>query len=190
MQKTVVAINGSPRKEGNTSRALHIVGDVLTACGIAVTYIQLGGMPVRGCQACGACAKLENRCVMDDGMNEILHSVWQADGIILGSPTYFSNVSAETKAFIDRCGYVSGANGGLLRGKIGAAVTAVRRSGGNVTVAAMQYLFTKCEMPVATSSYWNMTLARTQGEIEKDQEGIQTFQTLGKNMAFMLERLR
>lgn len=190
MGKRVVAINGSPRKDGNTHRALEIVGEELTACGMEVELIQLGGIVVRGCQACRACAKRNGLCALDDGMNEILRRVWAADGLLIGSPTYFSNVSTETKAFIDRCGCVSGANGGLLRGKIGAAVTAARRAGSNMTFAAINYLFTKCEMPVATSGYWNMTLAREPGDIDADSEGVETFRTLGRNMAFLLERLR
>lgn len=187
----VLLINGSPRKNGNTRQALEIVANALNKDGIDTEIVQLGGMPIRGCQACNGCRRMKNnRCVLDDGLNEILEKIWKADGLVIGSPTYFSNVSAETKALIDRAGYVSGSNGGLLRGKIGAPVVAVRRSGGNFTFAAINFLFTKCEMPVATSSYWNMTLAREPGDVQNDEEGKRTFETLGANMAFMIKRLR
>lgn len=187
----VVLINGSPRRQGNTRRALEIVARALEAEGVETDILQLGGKNVRGCQSCGACSRLKNgRCAIDDDMNEILEKIWQADGIVIGSPTYFSNVSSEVKALIDRAGVVSGANGGLLRGKVGAAAVAVRRAGSNFTFAAINFLFTKCEMPVASAGYWNMTLAHMPGDIEGDEEGIRTFETLGKNMAFMVKKLR
>ncbi len=193
MEKLVVAINGSPRKNGNTRRALEIAGGRLEAHGIRVEHIQLGGLRVRGCQACMWCRTHpdKKRCAFDDdGMNEILARVWEADGLLVGSPTYYSNLTTETKAFIDRCGYVSGANGGLLKGKIGAPVVSVRRAGGNVTYASINYLFGISQMPIATSSYWNMTLSRDIGDIENDAEGIRTFETLGDNMAEMILKLR
>ncbi len=192
LEKMVLAINGSPRKNGNTRRALEIAGEKLAARGIRVEHIQLGGLRVRGCQACGWCrSHPEKRCAFDDdGMNEILGRVWEADGLLIGSPTYYSNLTTETKAFIDRCGFVSGANGGLLKGKIGAPVVSVRRAGGNVTYASINYLFGISQMPIATSSYWNMTLSRDIGDIENDAEGIRTFETLGDNMAEMILKLR
>lgn len=192
MNKLVLAINGSPRKNGNTKRALMIAGERLEQHGICVEHVQLGGLRVRGCQACNWCRKNpEKRCFYDDdGMNEILARVWEADGLLIGSPTYYSNLTTETKAFIDRCGYVSGANGGLLKGKIGAPVVSVRRAGGNITYTAINFLFGISQMPIATSSYWNMTLSRDIGDIENDEEGIRTFETLGDNMAEMIKKLR
>lgn len=188
----VLAINGSPRKNGNTHTALTIVGDRLKEHGIDVEYIQLGGRLLHGCHGCNACHKnRDKKCVYgDDGMNEILARVWEADGILLGSPTYYSNVSTEVKSFIDRCGYVSGANGGLLKGKIGAPVVAVRRAGANFVYAAINYLFGISEMPIATSSYWNMTLALSPGDAEKDAEGVETFTNLADNMAELLKKMR
>ncbi len=122
-------------------------------------------------------------------MNGFLEKIWAADGLVIGTPTYFSNVSSEVKALIDRAGVVSGANGGLLRGKVGAAVVAARRSGANFAFAAVNFLFTKCEMPVASAGYWNMTLSGAPGDVQKDAEGRQTFETLGRNMARMVLRL-
>ncbi|MGI6238099.1 MAG: flavodoxin family protein [Christensenellales bacterium] len=192
MEKLVLKINGSPRLNGNTSKALDIAGRRLEARGIRVERIQLGGMLLRGCQGCRWCRQNPvKRCVFDDdGLNEILEKVWAADGLLIGSPTYYSNVTTEVKAFIDRCGFVSGSNGGLLKGKIGAPVVSVRRSGGNFVYAAINYLFGISQMPIATSSYWNMTLSLGPNDIVNDEEGIRTFETLGDNMAEMVLKLR
>jgi len=112
-----------------------------------------------------------------------------ADGIIIGSPTYFSNVTTEVKALIDRCGFVSKANGGLLRNKVGASVISVRRAGSNFVYSAINFFFGISEMVIASSNYWNMTLSVLPGDIQKDQEGILTFKTLGKNMAHVMKKL-
>jgi multimeric flavodoxin WrbA len=114
----------------------------------------------------------------------------EADGILIGSPTYFGNVTSETKALIDRCGKVVKANGNPLRGKAGAAVVAARRAGANFTYAAINFFFGITEMIVPASSYWNVTLAHDAGDAAKDEEGIRTLQTLGRNMAWLLERIR
>ncbi|MDP4180524.1 MAG: flavodoxin family protein [Bacillota bacterium] len=188
----VIAINGSPRENGNTKQSLEIIEKVLVKNGIEVEFVQLGGMLLHGCRACGGCFKNKNRrCAIEkDGLNDILQKVFDADGIIIGSPTYFSNVTTEVKAFIDRCGYVSKANNGLLKHKVGAPVVAVRRSGANFVYSAINFFFGIAEMPIATSSYWNMTVARDIGEIQKDEEGKHTFENLGENMAWMLKKLR
>ena len=123
-------------------------------------------------------------------MNDFIDKAAEADGIIIGSPTYFSNVSTEVKAFIDRCGYVNRSNGGdILRGKPGAAVAVARRAGANVVYSAINYFFGIAEMPIVSSSYWNMTLSRDLGDVQKDEEAINVFRTLGKNMAFLLKKL-
>lgn len=187
----VLLVNGSPRRQGNTFQALQTVARALEEGGVEAEICQLGGRDVRGCQNCGGCARRKDRrCVLADDMNDILEKLWAADGLVIGSPTYFSNVSSEVKALIDRAGVVSGANGGLLRGKVGAAAVAARRAGANFTFAAINFLFTKCEMPVASAGYWNMALAGAPGDIQNDAEGIRTFETLGKNMALMVRKLR
>ncbi len=189
----VIAFNGSPRQNGNTAQSLQIVLAELAKEGIETEIIQLGGRKVFGCLACGKCREMQNnRCVrQDDEMNSFIEKMQEADGILIGSPTYFSNVSTEVKALIDRCGFVSKANGGnLLRGKIGAPVVAVRRAGSTFVYSAINFFFGIAEMPIATSSYWNMTLALEPGEVQKDEEGIQTFRTLGKNMAKLLKQTR
>ena len=188
----VVAFNGSPRVNGNTAQGISIVLEELKKEGIETEMIQLGGRKVFGCLACGKCWEMKNnRCIrQDDEMNAFIEKIQEADGIIIGSPTYFSNVSPEVKALIDRCDFVAKANGGdMLRGKAGAAVVSVRRAGSTFTYAAINFFFGIAEMVIPSSSYWNMTLALEPGDIQKDDEGIQTFQTLGKNMAGVLKKL-
>lgn len=187
----VIALNGSPRKEGNTAQALQIVLAELAKEGIETELVQLGGRKVFGCLACRKCSELKNnRCVrQDDEMNTFIGKALQADGIIIGSPTYFSNVTSEVKAFIDRCGIVARANGNPLKGKVGAAVVSVRRAGSNFVYSAINFFFGITEMIVPGSNYWNVTVSRDPGDIQKDEEGIETFKTLGKNMAWLLKKL-
>lgn len=189
----VVAFNGSPRINGNTEQSIRIVLEELQQAGIETEFIQLGGKKVFGCLACNRCWETQNnRCIrQDDDMNAFIAKIQEADGIIIGSPTYFSNVSAEVKALIDRCGYVSKANGGaLLRGKVGAAVVSVRRAGATFTYSAINFFFGIAEMIIPGSSYWNMTLALAPGDVQQDEEGKETFHTLGRNMAQLLKQVR
>jgi multimeric flavodoxin WrbA len=189
----VVAFNGSPRINGNTAQSIQIVFKELEKEGIATEMVQLGGRKVFGCLACEKCwEKQDGHCVrQDDEMNDFIQKMKEADGIIIGSPTYFSNVSAEVKALIDRCGFVNKANHGeILKGKAGAAVVSVRRAGSTFTYSAINFFFGIAEMIVPGSSYWNMTLSLEQGDVQKDEEGIQTFQTLGRNMAKLLKQLQ
>ncbi len=184
-----VLLNGSPRINGNTKQALQIVAAELNARDIETEIIQLGGKTFAGCRACGLCGKTrDGKCAVDDGMNEIIGRVFAADAVVIGSPTYFANVTAEVKAFIDRCGYVSRSCGGLLKYKPGAAVVIARRAGADFVYAAINFFFGIAEMPIAASSYWNMSLARLPGDIQKDEEGIATFKTLGENLARLIER--
>lgn len=191
MNFKVVAVNGSPHPKGNTFHALKLCTERLEKVGIEVEHVQLGGMLLHGCQACGACFKLQNRrCAFNDGLNEILEKVWEADGLLIGSPTYYSGMTSETKAFIDRCGYVAKANGRLLNGKIGAPVVVHRRAGANMVYAGINYLFGITGMPIATSCYWNMGVALQQGDLANDEESVGIFETLGDNMAQMIQKLR
>lgn len=188
----VVAFNGSPRTNGNTAQSLQMVLKELEKEGIETELIQLGGHKVFGCLACGKCyERRDNTCArQDDEMNNFIAKMNEADGILIGSPTYFSNVSTEVKALIDRCGFVNKANEGkILRGKVGAAVVSVRRAGSNFTYAAINFFFGIAEMIIPGSSYWNMTLALEPGDVQKDEEGIRTFETLGRNMAKLLKQI-
>ena len=188
----VVAFNGSPRVNGNTSDSLKLVLAELEKEGIETELVQLGGRKVFGCLACGKCSELKNnRCVRkDDEMNTFIQKMEEADGIIIGSPTYFSNVSTEVKALIDRCGYVSKSNGGtMLRGKVGASVVSARRAGSTFTYSAINFFYGIAEMTICSSNYWNLTLSCNPGDVQNDAEGIQTFQVLGKNMAKLLKQV-
>jgi len=187
----VLAFNASPRADGNTALLLGRVLSVIQKEGIDTELVHIGGRSIRGCTACGGCSRtLDDRCSLpDDGINEWIPRIREADGIILGSPTYFADVTAEMKAFIDRVGYVSRANGGLLRRKAGAAVIAVRRCGSIHTFDTINHFFLINEMVVPGSSYWNMAIGRGPGEVAGDEEGIRTMENLGKNMAWILSRI-
>ena len=187
----VVAINGSARKDGNTAILLRRVLAALEAEGIETELVQLAGKTIRGCTACMKCVeKLDSRCVIEkDMVNECIAKMVEADGIILGSPTYFADVTAEMKALIDRAGFVVRANGDLLRRKVGAAVVAVRRGGSIHAFDTMNHFFQIGQMYIASSIYWNMGIGRQIGEVEQDEEGLKTMQVLGENMAWLLQKI-
>ena len=187
----VVAFNGSPRKDGNTAILINRVLKGLQAEGIETEFIQLGGQQIHGCMACGTCRKIKNQeCkIVNDNVNLYIQKMAQADGIILGSPTYFSMMTPELKALIDRAGYVSMSNDGMFTRKVGAAVVAVRRTGAMPTFDAINHFFLISEMIIPGSSYWNIGFGRAIGDVEKDEEGLETMETLGKNMAWLLKKL-
>lgn len=186
----VVAFNGSPRKKGNTYHALQIVLEELKKEGIKTELIQLGGSDIRGCRACFKCFEKKNkRCVQDDAFNLFIEKMIEAEGIIIGSPTYFSNVSTEVKALIDRAGLVAIANDHLLKRKVGAAVVAVRRAGATHVYSSINFFFGINHMIIPGSSYWNLAVGRDPGDILKDKEGISTLRDLGENMAWLMEKL-
>lgn len=187
----VVAINGSARKDGNTAILLNHVLDELKAAGIGTELIQLAGKPVHGCRACYKCFEKKNRlcAVTNDYVNEVIAAMDAADAILIGSPTYFANVSAETKALIDRAGLVSKANGNMFARKVGAAVVAERRAGGVSTFSAINLFFTGTEMIVPGASYWNVGFGREIGKVEGDEEGLKTMRSLGQNMAWLMGKL-
>jgi len=187
----VVAFNGSPRKNGNTALMIGEVFKVLEREGIECELVQIGGKLIRGCQACAKCREFQNtKCIFDDDLiNESIQKMLEADGIIIGSPTYFASMTAETKAFIDRAGYVTRGNGVLLKGKVGAAVTAVRRAGALNVFQGINNFLLVSEMVVPGSSYWNLGIGREIGEVLEDEEGMKTMETLGENMAWLLKKL-
>jgi len=187
----VVAFNGSARKDGNTACLLRAVADVLTAEGIDTEVVNLAGLDLRGCLACYQCFEKKNqRCSnAKDGLNSCIEKMLEADGIIIGSPTYFSNVSTEVKALIDRAGLVAKANGDMFRRKVGAAVVAVRRAGSLPTFDAINHFFFISQMIVPGSNYWNMAIGREKGEVMKDEEGLGTMRLLGENMAWLMKQI-
>jgi len=186
----VVAFNGSPRKEGNTFHAVNIVLEELKKAGIETEYVHLGGSDVKGCRACYKCFELKDRrCIQKDDMNSFIEKMTAADGIIIGSPTYFANVSTEVKALIDRAGLVARANDMLLKRKVGTAVVAFRRAGGTDVYSAINYFFGINSMIIPGSSYWSIGMGRNPGEVLNDEEGVATFRNLGDNMAWLLKKI-
>ena len=181
-----LAINGSPRKGGNTEILLNKVLAPLAAAGWETEFVQLGGKPIRGCQACFQCFKKKNsRCSQKDVFFDgCFEKIIAADAIILGSPTYFTDVSAEMKALLDRAGLVAVANGGLFRGKIGAAVVAVRRGGGTHAFDTMNHMFLMSGVIVPGSTYWNLGYGREKGEVSKDDEAARNMKDLGQTIAW------
>ncbi len=188
----VVAFNGSPRAEGNTARLLRHVLTVLEDEGIETEYVHIGGKRIRGCIACQKCMEnRDRRCVVeDDIVNDCIAKMAAADGILIGSPTYFADLSPETKALIDRAGYVGIANDGLYARKVGAAVVAVRRAGGIHAFDSINHFFGISNMFTVGSSYWNLGIGLAPGDVEEDAEGIATMQNLGRNMAWLLRKIR
>jgi multimeric flavodoxin WrbA len=187
----VLAFNGSPRKEGNTAILLNLVLDEIRQEGIATELIQLSGETISGCQACYKCREnLDRRCaITKDNLNVYLSKMIEAQGILLGSPTYISDMTANLKALIERSTIVSRSNGDLFKRKVGAAVVSVRRAGSNHVLSSINYFFLINQMIIPGSSYWNMAIGRNPGEVRDDQEGIQTMKTLGQNMAWLLKKI-
>lgn len=187
----VVAFNGSPRPEGNTAILIRKVLSAIEAEGIETEFIQLGGQQIHGCMACATCRKLKNKeCkIVNDNVNQYIKKMIEADGVIFGSPTYFSMMTPELKAFIDRAGFVAMSNDYLFRRKVGAAVVAVRRTGAMPTFDAINHFFLISEMIIPGSCYWNVGMGRVPGEVNNDEEGLATMDTLGKNMAWLLKKM-
>ncbi|MDP8243064.1 MAG: flavodoxin family protein [Candidatus Hinthialibacter antarcticus] len=188
----VIAINGSARKDGNTAILVNYVLRELESEGIDGEMIQLSGRAIRGCMACYQCfEKKDQRCSnKSDIVNECIEKIIEADGVILASPTYFSDVTAELKALIDRAGLVAIANGNLFKRKVSAAVIAVRRGGEIHAFDTINHFYLQSEMIVPGSIYWNMGFGLDQGEVESDEEGIRTMKTLGQNMAWLMKKIQ
>lgn len=187
----ILALNGSPRSNGNTAMLIDTVLAELQKEGIETEKVQLGGKKIHGCTACMKCFENQNKlCVIDnDILNELVTKMAEADGIIIGSPTYFANVSSEVKALIDRAGLVAIANGHMLKHKVGAAVVAVRRAGATNAFDAINKFFFINQMIVPGSIYWNMGYGLGAQEVKSDEEGMNTMKILGENMAWLLKKL-
>lgn len=185
----VVAFNGSPKKEGNTYQAIKMVANELEKEGIEVEIVHVGNKTIRGCMACGGCGRNQDRkCVMsNDEVNEWIEKMDKADGIILGSPVHFSAIGGTMKSFLDRAFYVGSSNGGMYRHKVGAAVAAVRRSGGVPTFEQLNNFINYSEMLMPTSNYWNVIHGTAPGEVSQDGEGKQIMSVLGQNMAWLMK---
>lgn len=187
----VVAFNGSARKDGNTAILIRLVFKELEKEGIETELIQFAGKKMHGCIACYKCFQNKDKqCAGHrDFVIDCIDKMNEADGIILGSPVYFSNVSTEMKALIDRAGLVAKANDDMLRRKVGAAVIAVRRAGALHVFNSLNHFFFISQMVVPGSSYWNMGIGMNVGDVEGDAEGLQIMENLGKNMAWLMKKI-
>lgn len=188
----VIAFNGSARKDGNTAIMIKQVFGELEKEGIETEMVQFSGQKIRGCIACYKCFEnKDQRCaVNNDIANYCIEKMLGADGIILASPTYFADVSAELKALIDRAGLVAKANEEMFARKVGAAVVAVRRGGSIHAFDSMNHFFLIGGMIIPGSCYWNMSFGLEKGEVENDDEGSRTMQILGRNMAWLLKKIQ
>lgn len=188
----VIAFNGSPKPKGNTYHALKLVCDELEKQGIESEIITVGNKKTSGCLACNQCYKnRDEECIMKtDHVNEWIQKMKDADGILLGSPVHFASMSGNMKSFLDRAFYVAGANKNLFRHKVGAAVVAVRRSGGMPTFNELNNFLNYSEMMIPTSNYWNVIHGATPGEVMNDEEGVQIMQVLGRNMAYLMKLMK
>lgn len=185
----IIAINGSPREGGNTERMLQTVLDVCTKAGCETELFQAGGRLVLGCMACGGCGKRKGRCMTDDWVNKLYPKMAEADAILIGSPTYFFDLTPEIKAIIDRTGFIARHDDMRFSRKIGAAVSPVRRAGSVHVLDSINHFFFINDMIVPGSEYLSMSLSRDIGDFDKDEEGIDTMKRLGENIVWLIEKL-
>ena len=188
----VVAFNGSARRDGNTAILMNLALEELKKEGIETEMIQLAGERLAGCNSCYQCwEKKDKQCALEtDPINEYIEKMRKAEGILLGSPTYVADITANMKALLERSTFVSRANGGyLFKGKVGAAIVAVRRAGAIHAFSSLNYFFLIGGMFVVGSSYWNIGIGRHVGEVNNDTEGLQTMKDLGRNMAWLLKKI-
>lgn len=188
----VLAINGSPRLNGNTTALINVVFEELVSAGIETEMVQIGYQDISGCKACYACKTMKNNtCIFyGDIFNELFAKCIEADALLLASPVYVGGMTSNLKAFIDRACLVNRANDQPLKRKPGAAIVAVRRNGALETFNAMNNFFTISQMLIVSSTYWNQGIGREPGDVLQDQEGIQTMKVLGQNLAWLLEKIR
>ena len=181
----VLMLNGSPHAEGNTYAALHEMEKIFAEQGVGTEIIQVGREAIRGCVACGACAK-KGKCAFDDLVNETAPKFEACDGLVIGSPVYYASANGTLISFVDRLFYSTPFDKTM---KVGASVVAARRGGLSATFDELSKYFTISGMPVASSHYWNSIHGRTPGEAEQDKEGMQTMRSLARNMAFLMKSI-
>lgn len=182
----VMAFNGSPKANGNTYASINAVAEELKKEGIDVEIINVGNKNITGCKACGGCSKT-GKCVINDGVNEMIEKMKDADGVILGTPVYYAGLNGTMKAFLDRAFMLVGANGAFLRHKVGVSVAVARRAGTIQAVDEMNKFLSFYEMVIPTANYWDVVFGGAPGDALKDEEGMQIMRVLGKNMAWVLK---
>ena len=180
----VLLINGSPHKEGNTAFALNQMAEVFAEAGVETETIQVGSLDIRGCIGCGSCYKT-HKCVFEDLVNETAAKLPEFDGMVVGSPVYYASPNGTLLSFLDRLFYSSGKVN--KRMKVGASVVCARRGGTTASMDVLNKYFTISEMPVASSTYWNIIHGAKPGQAAEDAEGIRTVRNLAKNMSYMIK---
>lgn len=187
----VTLFNCSPRKDGNTFDALKIIAAELEDKSVSTEIIQLGCENIHGCEACGNCKKTKSGfCkIKDDPVNNAIKKIYESEGLVIGSPTYFGSITPQAKAFIDRTGYVTRAAGAKLKRKVAAGVTIARRAGEVNALNQINNLFLLSQCIIPCSTYWNIAIGREKGDILNDKEGIETFVNLAENMAWILKKI-
>lgn len=185
----VIAINGSPRTNGNTENAIKMVFAPLEEQGVETEIINIGKDKIHGCKSCGGCFKSQDfRCAFsDDRLNDDIQKIKDADGIILATPVYYAGVNGTLKAYLDRLFYVAGANGNFFRHKVGCSIVAVRREGGQQAFNELNTYLTYAEMFIPTSNYWNIIYGTKPNDCQQDEEGKQIMNVLGSNMAYLMK---
>ena len=181
----VLIINGSPRPNGCTARALSEVADTLEKEGIETETVTVGNKPVRGCVACGSCSKT-GKCAFDDIVNELAVKFQEADGLLVGTPVYYAGSNGTLLALLDRLFFSAKFSKTM---KVGAAVLSSRRAGSTSAMDEINKYFSICGMPIASSTYWNEVHGSAAADVEKDKEGLQTMRNLGINMAFLIKSI-
>ena len=181
----VLILNGSPRKDGNTTLALREMEKVFAEQGIEVETVRVGDQAIRGCMACGYC-HTNGKCAFDDAVNQIAPKFEQADGLVVASPVYYASANATLVACLDRLFYSTGFDKTM---KVGASVVCARRGGASATFDELNKYFTISGMPVASSRYWNSVHGRRPGESPQDEEGMATVRQLARNMAFLMKSI-
>ena len=185
----VILISGSPRPNGNTMAALAKCAAAIEKAGVETEIVSLHDKNIQGCKACGACAKL-GKCAVNDGLNEIIAKVKEADGYVVGAPVYYGTARGDIMNFIQRMGMVAGTNGKWLAGKVGGPIVVARRGGLTSTLQEMLMHFFICGVTVPGSTYWNILFGRAPGEVLEDEEGVSTVETFGSNMAQLIKKVK
>lgn len=186
--KKVVALNGSPRKNGNTSQSIKMMAEIFRQHDITTKIIDVGSLNISGCKACQACLRTKDeRCIIDDGVNEIIQELKNADGIIIASPVYFAGMSGTLKCFLDRAFYVSGMNGGLFKHKASGAIAVARRAGTTSTFSQIVSYLSYAQTFMAPSTYWPVIFGGKQDEVLQDAEGQQTMEHMAEYMVYLME---
>jgi multimeric flavodoxin WrbA len=184
-----VGIVGSPRKNGNTELLTAHTLKAIAEDGVDTELVRLAGLDIRPCTACLACKK-EERCTIDDDLFPVYLKMKQADAIILASPVYYGSASALIKGLMERSAYLARWSGEPFRGKVGGALVVARRAGQNFTFAQLTFWFQILGFYIPGSTYWNVAVGREKGEVLNDEEGLATAWNFGKNMAFLMKKLK